>query len=68
MADKQLDIIWGARAIREAINRSQRQAHYLLEQGLIRSARKVGSTWTATRSGLLEEFGSGTVSEPDNAA
>jgi hypothetical protein len=68
MTNKQLDIVWGARAIGEAINRSQRQTHYLLEQGLIRSARKVGSTWTATRSGLLEEFGSGGMSEPDNAA
>jgi hypothetical protein len=68
MTDKQLDIVWGARAIGEAINRSQRQTHYLLEQGLIRSAQKVGSTWTATRSGLREEFGRKSASNPDDVA
>jgi hypothetical protein len=68
MTDRQLEIVWGARAIGEAINRSQRQTHYLLEQGLVRSARKVGSTWTATRSGLRQEFGGESARNPDDAA
>jgi hypothetical protein len=50
-------VIWGADAIGTEIGCSQSQTYYLLEKGLIKSARKVGNQWQATRSGLRREFG-----------
>jgi hypothetical protein len=49
--------IWGAAAIGREINRTPRQAHHLLSRGLIKSARKVGSQWTANAAALRREFG-----------
>ena len=51
------DIIWGAEAIGVVINRDPRQAYHLLEKGWIKSARKIGSQWAASRSALLRELG-----------
>ena len=39
-----LDLIWGAKAIGEEIDRSPRQTFYLLENGTL-PARKVGNLW-----------------------
>ena len=51
------DIIWGAEAIGIVVGRDPRQAYHLLEKGRIKSARKIGSQWVASRSALLREFG-----------
>jgi hypothetical protein len=56
-AEMQSDIIWGAAAIAGELGCSRSKAYYLLEKGLIKSARKVGDQWQATRSGLRREFG-----------
>jgi hypothetical protein len=49
--------VWGAAAIGQVINRTEQQTHYLLRQGLIKSARKVGAHWCATPAALRREFG-----------
>jgi hypothetical protein len=41
------EVLWGALAIGAAINRTERQAHYLLERGLL-DATKTGKIWTST--------------------
>ena len=43
--------IWGAAAIGAEINRTERQAFYLLEAGLI-PGEKVGKVWVTTRRRL----------------
>ena len=53
---EKLRIIWGARDIGAAINRTERQTHHLLEKGAIRAARKVGAQWCASLNGLQEQF------------
>jgi hypothetical protein len=53
---RKLGIVWGAKAIGDAIGRTERQTHYLLEQGAIKAARKVGMQWCASESGLREQF------------
>jgi hypothetical protein len=60
-------VAWGARTIGETINRSERQTHYLLEQGLIQAARKVGSQWYAPISGLHEQFCGDSGSDTERA-
>jgi hypothetical protein len=49
------DILWGVAEIGEEIRRTERQASYLLNSGLIRCARKVGHQWTAVRGELRRE-------------
>lgn len=49
--------LWGADEIGAAIGRNGRQAHHLLSRGELKSARKVGGRWVASRSALLREFG-----------
>jgi hypothetical protein len=49
--------VWGAAAIGEEINRTERQTHHLLATGQIKSAVKKGGRWTATPSALRREFG-----------
>jgi hypothetical protein len=44
--------VWGAKAIGEVVSRSERQASYLLEKGLL-PATKVGKLWTSTPRRLL---------------
>lgn len=51
------EFIWGAENIGAAIGRNARQAHHLLTQGAIKSAKKIGGRWVALRSALLREFG-----------
>lgn len=55
--DAELDRpIWGAKAIGENINRTERQTFYLLESGLL-DATKVGSTWQSTPRKLRRSLG-----------
>jgi hypothetical protein len=49
------DLIWGAEAIAEALNRRVRPVYYQLEKGLI-PAGKVGDQWVASRRALQEHF------------
>ena len=49
------EIIWGAKAIGQEINRSERQASYLLENGQL-PAKKVGGRWCSTRTALRGFF------------
>jgi hypothetical protein len=48
--------LWGAKAIGAAIDRNQKQTFYLLNKGLIRSARRVGEQWVADKDDLQREF------------
>jgi hypothetical protein len=50
--DHEPDIVWGARAIGEAINRTEHQASYLLERKQL-PAKKTGGLWCASRSRLI---------------
>jgi len=50
-------LAWGAAAIGRIINRNKRQTHFLLSEGHIKSARKVGGRWCASPAALLKEFG-----------
>jgi hypothetical protein len=49
--------VWGARAIGKVIDRSERQVHYLLASGTLKSAQKKGGRWVANRPALIREFG-----------
>jgi hypothetical protein len=49
--------VWGAAAIGEEINRTERQTHHLLSTGQIKCAQKKGGRWCATPSALRREFG-----------
>jgi hypothetical protein len=55
-SDKELDVLWGAKAIAQVINRTRRQTHHLLHQGAIDAAKKVGGRWCADRGGLRRQF------------
>jgi hypothetical protein len=46
------EVLWGARAIGKAVNRSQRQAFELLEKRIL-PGRKVGKLWVSTKRQLL---------------
>jgi hypothetical protein len=46
------DVVWGARAIGQVINRSERETYFLLENNLLPAVR-VGRKWSASRARLL---------------
>jgi len=48
--------LWGAKAIGAATDRNQKQTFYLLNKGLIRSARRVGDQWVVDKDDLQREF------------
>lgn len=50
------DFVWGATDIGRVINRNTRQTNYMLDRGIIKSARKVGGQWAASRSSLIREM------------
>jgi hypothetical protein len=52
---QELDLIWGAAAIAEAIGVTQRKCFHLLEAGLL-PARKVGGRWVISRKTLARFF------------
>jgi hypothetical protein len=56
-AEKACDFLWGAAEIAEAINRTPRQAHHLLNNGQIQCAQKKGGRWVCSRAALLRELG-----------
>jgi hypothetical protein len=72
VSDKGLGIAWGAKAIGEEINRTERQTHWLLEQGAIRAARKASakprSQWYASIAGLREQFCADSKSDTEHDA
>jgi hypothetical protein len=41
------EVVWGAEAIGEVVNRSSRQTFYMLQAGLL-PAKKIGNTWVST--------------------
>jgi hypothetical protein len=47
--------VWGAKAIGEVINRTPRQAFYMLEGGTLKSAKKTGGRWSGLPSKLRAE-------------
>jgi hypothetical protein len=49
------DLLWGARAIGDEIGRSPGKIYYMLEKGLI-PGKKMGGTWTSSRSALRAHF------------
>ena len=51
------DFAWGVDEIGQVIGRSGRQAYHLLSTGQIKSAKKVGGRWVASRAALLRELG-----------
>ena len=51
------DFLWGAAKIGRVIGLNQRQAHHLLTNGEIKSARKIRGRWVANRPALIREFG-----------
>lgn len=54
METKQIDLLWGPKAIGEAIGLSYFQAYRALERGDL-PAKKVGRRWAASRD-VLESF------------
>lgn len=46
------EVIWGAEAIAQIINRTPRQTFALLDAGLL-PAKKIGGRWMATRENLI---------------
>jgi hypothetical protein len=55
--EKTHPVCWGIDAIGEVIGRNHRQTFHLLTRGEIKSARKVGGRWCASRAALLRELG-----------
>lgn len=53
--DLKLDLVWGAAAIGQVINRTPKQTFHLLENDQL-PARKAGGTWVASRRLLREHF------------
>ena len=51
------EFLWGAAEIAQAINRTPRQTHYLLNNGEIQCAQKKGGRWVCSRAALLRELG-----------
>jgi len=49
-------IVWGVANIALLINRSPRQVWHLLENGRLRSVRKIGKRYVANEDDLLNEF------------
>jgi hypothetical protein len=54
--ENELGIIWGSEAIGAAIGVNPRRAHYMLTEGELPGARKVGGRWSITRRRLKEIF------------
>lgn len=40
-----LEVVWGARAIAKAINRSEKATYWMLESGTLPGAKKVAGRW-----------------------
>lgn len=55
--DNEIGILWGAKDIGAAIGVNPRRAHYMLTEGELPGARKVGGRWSITRQRLRDIFG-----------
>ena len=64
---KNLDILWGAKAIGSFIGKSDRGAFHLLETGKL-PGRKVGSQWVASKGELAASLGLVSSEKPSNAS
>jgi hypothetical protein len=53
MNDDKPGLVWGAKAIADYLDISQRRAFYLLENNLI-PAEKIGKSWVSTRAKLRD--------------
>jgi hypothetical protein len=51
------DLVWGADAIGAVIGRTDRQIYHLLASGALKSAKRIGGRWVASRAALLRELG-----------
>ena len=51
------DLVWGADAIGAVIGRTNRQIYHLLASGALKSAKRIGGRWVASRAALLRELG-----------
>jgi hypothetical protein len=58
--DDDLDLLWGAAQIAQAINCPERRTWYLLAKGKL-PAKKCGRTWVISRERLREFFGNPTT-------
>jgi hypothetical protein len=51
------DLLWGYDEIGRAIGRSGRQVEHLRRSGALKSLKKIGASWVASRTALLRELG-----------
>ncbi|MGC2077869.1 MAG: hypothetical protein WA728_17915 [Xanthobacteraceae bacterium] len=51
------DFLWGCEAISKAIGRNKRVTFWLLENGELKSPRKIRGRWMVARAALLRELG-----------
>jgi len=63
MDSTNLNLIWGAAAIAQAIGRTERQTFHLLESGAL-PARKIGGRWCVHHTTLIDFF-TGKSSSPN---
>jgi hypothetical protein len=57
-----LELIWGAKAIAEAIGRTRVATYHMLERGQIPGCKRVGKRWVVSRQRLRDHFdGAGEV-------
>ena len=50
------EIIWGAQQIGAIIGKGERATFHMLERGLLKGVRKLGSQWCTRRTDLLKNF------------
>jgi hypothetical protein len=62
----ELDLIWGAQAIADAIGRTRRQTFYLLETGQLPAKKLAQGGWVASRKKLREYFEIDTVAPAED--
>ena len=51
------DFLWGVAEIGRAIGRNPRQAFHIISKGELKSVKKLGGRWVASRAALLRELG-----------
>lgn len=54
--ENEIGILWGAADIGAAISCNARRCHYLLDQGQLPGAKKVGGRWCISRRRLKQIF------------
>jgi len=62
------DIVWGVAGIAKTINRTPRQAYHMIDQKLLRSVKKIGGRYCASRNRLLAELLDGEADASNGAA